>query len=103
MHPVCDTSAMKTDEIVATLHQMAVLLRAGYSASWADAYERLASEISSAPHETSRRILASYGGMGSINDLVLVFNGEMAKTENDQFATLRSRLHALCLDMISIG
>jgi hypothetical protein len=88
-------------EIQSTLMEMAVLLRFGSYEDWADVYESLAQRIAASPGETSRRILASYGGMGSLNDVCLVRNGEVLQTENEQFDSLRLHLHALCLQHLT--
>ena len=55
---------------------MASLLRNYYDASWGDVYERLAQSIGRSPQDTALTILASYGGMGSINDVVLTSSGQ---------------------------
>jgi hypothetical protein len=92
---------MVLKEIQSTLMEMAVLLRLGSFADWSDAYEGLAQKIVASPSETSRQILASYGGMGSLNDVCLVRNGAVLQGENRQFDDLRSRLHTLCLQQLT--
>lgn len=92
---------MLLNEIQSTLTEMAELLRFGSYGDWADVYDILAQKILTSPSETSRRILASYGGMGSLNDVCLVRNGEVLRAENNQFGSLRSRLHALCLRQLT--
>jgi hypothetical protein len=85
------------------LLEMAALLRTGYILDWADAYERLAKSIVASPEETARKILASYGGMGSINDVVLQIDGRALPDANERFDMLRSDLRRLCLQTISIA
>lgn len=87
---------MKPEEIQSVLSEMATLLRLGYRQDWADIYEHRGKKIAVAPQETCRKILASYCGMGSLNDVVLQKNGKMLQAENEQFDGLRSLLHALC-------
>jgi len=92
---------MLIKEIQSTLTEMAGLLRSGSYEDSADVYESLAQRVFFSPDEINRRILASYGGMGSINDVCLVRNGEVLQTENMQFASLRTHLHALCLQHLA--
>lgn len=91
---------MKTDEIQTTLLNMARLLRIGSSLDWSSTYEDFAQKIVVNPEDTARRILASYGGMGSLNDVVLQINGEMLRNENEEFDAMRSRLYLLCTQLI---
>lgn len=83
------------------LIEMASLLRTYYDTGWGDAYEKLANCIALSPDETARRILASYGGMGSINDVVLTSAGRPLIEENRRFGLLRSQLWRLCLNSLS--
>lgn len=87
---------MKPEKIQSVLIEMATLLRIGYRQDWADNYEHLGKQIAVAPQEACRNILASYGGMGALNDVVLQQNGKMLQAENEQFDGLRSLLHVLC-------
>lgn len=89
------------ESIQTVLLEMASLLRNYYDASWGDVYDRLAQSIMLSPQDTARRILASYGGMGSINDVVLTSGGQPLREENLRFDTLRSRLSQLCLQSLS--
>lgn len=89
------------DDVRTVLLEMASLLRKHYDARWGDVYEKLARSIMIAPEDTARTILASYGGMGSINDVVLTLDGKPLVEENRRFDTLRSRLSQLCLTSLS--
>ncbi|WP_371868804.1 DUF6966 domain-containing protein [Pseudoduganella ginsengisoli] len=79
---------------------MATLLRIGERHDWTATYENLATQIAVDPQETASRILASYGGMGSLNDVVLQRNGKPLLDENEQFDALRIRLHMLCSKLL---
>ena len=37
-----------------------------------------------------------YGGMGSLNDIVLYVNGRLSIEENNEFDVLRAQLYDLC-------
>lgn len=92
---------IQAQEISSVLHQMAQLLLNGSWEQWADAYDKLSKKIILEPEETAREILASYGGMGSLNDVVLTKNGNPLNDENIQFDVLRSRLSVLCNRLLS--
>lgn len=89
------------ESIQTVLLEMVLLLRNYYDASWGDVYDRLAQSIALSPQDTARRILASYGGMGSINDVVLTSGGQPLREENRRFDMLRSRLSQLCLQSLN--
>lgn len=75
---------------------MAELLRIDGRNDWANALDRYHREIANNPSVTAARIRAMYGGMGSLNDLVLYRNGQLMVAENDEFDTLRLELYQLC-------
>lgn len=79
-----------------TLTRMAELLRAGGIGDWAAALERLRHEVHEDPARASATILAMYGGMGSLNDLVLYRDGQPLAQENGELDALRSKLYSLC-------
>ncbi|QND84420.1 Uncharacterized protein ChrSV_2193 [Chromobacterium vaccinii] len=45
---------------------------------------------------TSGKILSMYGGMGSLNDLILYKDGQPLVKENVELDSLRVKLHTLC-------
>lgn len=92
---------MTPEEIQSVLSEMATLLRVGYRQDWADIYEHLGKQIAVAPQAACRKILGSYGGMGSLNDVVLQKNGKMLQAENERFDSLRSLLHVLCSEYLA--
>ena len=73
---------MNTRKIELTLEKMAELLRFGLRVDWANALEQFQGEIGKAQNATAARILSMYGGMGSLNDLVLYKSGQPLAEEN---------------------
>lgn len=86
----------KFQEIELVLCRMIVLLRASQHSDWAAALERHRSNMKYAPAAAEARILAMYGGMGSLSDIILYMNGKPAVKENNEFDGLRDRLYTLC-------
>lgn len=86
----------RNQDIQMTLTRMAELLRLGDLIDWATGLEKLGYEMENAPDATIGRILALYGGMGSLNDLILYKSGAPLAKENDELDALRSRLFDLC-------
>lgn len=78
------------------LEKMVELLRLGSSDDWANVIEKCNREIGISPTDTARRILSMYGGMGSLNDLVLHRNRQPLAKENDELDALRLELYQLC-------
>ena len=75
---------------------MVQLLRLGGFEDWAGALEKHHDDIASEPNITKGRILSLYGGMGSLNDLVLYNKGVLLAKENSELDVLRSQLYELC-------
>lgn len=80
----------------AVLARMAELLRLGSHDDWAEALDRHRMKLTSDPVGASEKILAMYGGMGSLNDLILYADGQPLSTENSELDELRIRLYELC-------
>jgi hypothetical protein len=85
---------IKAVEVVLT--RMAELLRLGGFDDWAGALETCHSELPQDPSGTAARILSMYGGMGSLNDLILYKDGNVLVKEAEELDGLRSRLYELC-------
>jgi hypothetical protein len=83
-------------DIAAVLKRMAHLLRLGERDDWANAFEKFKSEIENSPNDIAAGILSMYGGMGSLNDLVLYRHGQPLIAENVELDELRSELYQLC-------
>jgi hypothetical protein len=58
---------------------------------WAGHVRRAADEVANSDAHGIERFLALFGGMGSLNDVVLQSNGKALTVENDQFDELRSK------------
>lgn len=86
-------------EIEIVMEKMIVLLRYGAHYGWADALEKFRSEIALEPVTTVRKILGMYGGMGSLNDLILYKNGQPLIKENNELDALRTQLYELCREI----
>ena len=78
------------------LARMAKLLRLAARDDWANALEKFCREIGNSPNATTARILAMYGGMGSLNDIILYKNGQPLAAENIELDALRLELYQLC-------
>ena len=81
------------------LARMVELLRIGEDYDWANDFEKLRGKIATNPDETAYEIRISYGGMGSLNDIVLHRNGQPLTTENDEFDALKTELYNLCCEI----
>lgn len=81
------------------LKRMAELFRFGTRDDWANALEKFHREIGNSPNATAARILSIYGGMGSLNDLILYRNGQPLVAENVELDALRSELYQLCQEI----
>ncbi|WJV51936.1 hypothetical protein PCO82_10015 [Pectobacteriaceae bacterium CE90] len=86
---------IKSVEIKEVLSEMAFLLADCNMSDWSNILLRLCTYIDDDPQDAIYRILNLYGGMGSLNDLVLCKNGQMLQAENDIFDELRTRLYEL--------
>lgn len=89
---------MDTQKIQSVLSRMRDLLIAGGINDWASALDGCRSELLADPVNVRSRILSMYGGMGSLNDLVLYRNGQPMVRENNELDDLRSKLYQLCHD-----
>jgi hypothetical protein len=57
---------------------------------WAHNVRKAADEVSCSDVHGLSRFLSFFGGMGSLNDLVLQRNGQVLRAQNDQLDALRS-------------
>jgi hypothetical protein len=86
-------------KIKAILERMVTLLRLSEDYDWANAIENLREQISIDPVEAVYRIRSLYGGMGSLNDIVLYKNGQPFVAENNEFYAMKIELYDLCSEM----
>jgi len=82
-------------EIKKTLVRMSELLNSGNQPGWSKILINILSEINIEPNDTRNKIRNLYGGMGSLNDVVLYNKNQVLIEENDEFNFLRERLFDL--------
>lgn len=85
--------------ISAILKRMSDLAQRGNSANVSASLERAARLMESDTQEGVRAIVGMYGGMGSLNDVILYEGNRPLADENDEFDTLRSELFDRCQAM----
>lgn len=85
----------KTTLVVEKMERMATLLELGGYAQWSASIFKLAKKYVIDPDSTKHTFRNLYGGMGSLNDLVLYRNGKVLMSENDELDQLRSDLFNL--------
>ncbi len=85
----------KTTLIVDKMQRMATLLELGGYSEWSASIFKLAKKYELAPDDTKYIFLNFYGGMGSLNDVVLYRNGSILMSENDELDQLRHDLFNL--------
>lgn len=73
---------------------MAALLGEYDEQSWASALGFLAAEYDDAPTEVAGKVLACFGGMGSLNDVVLYRDGDIAMDANERLDALRHEVYS---------
>ncbi|WP_157236274.1 DUF6966 domain-containing protein [Chitiniphilus shinanonensis] len=83
-------------EIEFVMTRMIELLRAGGGDEWAGAFERLKGDLLINSGDVLFKIISMYGGMGSLNDVVLYEGGQPMISENNEFDKLREKLYFLC-------
>lgn len=79
-----------------TLGRMIPLLRDGGAAQWAGGLEGFHDKIDQDPQGTVSNVLSVFGGMGSLNDIVLYREGLVLAKETTEFHLLSSKLYDLC-------
>lgn len=86
------------NDVDAVLSRMIELLLMGAGDNWAVALEEVRVVFCRDPKSASSKLLSMYGGMGSLNDVVLYGGGQALVKENNEFDVLRARLYELCKD-----
>jgi hypothetical protein len=87
---------MDIQKIESVLSRMRDLLVAGAMNDWARALDDCRSNLAADPADVRSRVISMYGGMGSLNDVVLYRNGQPMIRENNELDGLRSELYRLC-------
>lgn len=80
------------------LERMIELLTQGGQIDWARNFIRIQQNLKFNLTDSKREILSMYGGMGSLNDVVLYANGAALISENNEFFDLKSTLYNMCYD-----
>lgn len=83
-------------QISDVLERMAEILDSAAMTDWASSLRRHLGDLSDDFCETKIRVRAMYGGMGSLNDVVIYEDGVAAVKINVEFDELRTRLYELC-------
>jgi hypothetical protein len=88
---------MNTECVKVILQKMVELLLFvdGYD-NWVSALNKCHKLMAHDSEAAISNILAMYGGMGSLNDIVLCRNGRLLIKENNEFDSLRLELYRLC-------
>ncbi len=86
----------QSDKMQLILHRMILLLELSNINDWADCLKIISNQFARSPDDAKRKILSLYGGMGSLNDLLLQKDGVLFKKENEEFDTLKSKLFNIC-------
>ncbi|QYM90832.1 MULTISPECIES: DUF6966 domain-containing protein [Dickeya] len=81
--------------IQSKLKRMALLLNVGGYPDWANGLAELSDRLLFSPEEVRTELLGLYGGMGSLNDLLLYKNGALLFDENKEFDSLRTEVFDL--------
>jgi hypothetical protein len=83
-------------KIEKVLSEMSTLLDQNTETSWARYIDKLRYRINIESDSTIIDIKALFGGMGSLNDLVLSKDGKPLTHENNKLDALRKELYELC-------
>lgn len=89
---------MNIQNIDEVMNRISELLQLGGLDDWAEALESMRRQYAIDPVGGSAKIMSVYGGMGSLNDLVLYREGQPLVKENNELDLLRSKLFLLCQD-----
>jgi hypothetical protein len=76
--------------LAGTLEAMTILLKLHGDHRWAEQIERCRSSIARSDYQGVERLLHFYGGMGSLNDVILQSGGVTPAEDNERFAALRT-------------
>jgi hypothetical protein len=80
------------DPVAELIRRMVALARAGGSHREADALAWAGGRLEDDRPAALAALVAMFGGMGSLNDVILYADGQPLIAENREFAALRTRL-----------
>ncbi|MDH4563186.1 hypothetical protein [Pseudomonas sp. BN411] len=78
------------------LERLIELLRLGGEDDWAVALEEVRLDFHCDVKFASSRLLSMFGGMGSLNDIVLYSDGQPLIAENNELDLLRAKIYEVC-------
>jgi hypothetical protein len=81
------------------MHELAAYLRKHDEAGWADEVDRCAGWVDQSDAYGLTRFLSLFGGMGSLNDVVLYRDGAPLRHENEELDRLSSNAFRLATDL----
>ncbi|WP_370600360.1 hypothetical protein [Pseudomonas nitroreducens] len=84
------------NDVGVILKRMVELLGLGGADDWAAALENVRENFDEDPVGMSSKLISMYGGMGSLNDIVLYRGRKVLIAENNEFDSLRERLYDIC-------
>ena len=87
---------IETKKIEEILIRMEKLLSNSELLDWVNALSFCHRELLNEPKSAKDKIKSMYGGMGSLNDIVLYKDGQLLISENMEFDELREKLYGLC-------
>jgi hypothetical protein len=85
-----------TKKLFDALEKAVTLLRSANEIEWAAALETSQNELSKNTKASVDTILGMFGGMGSLNDVVLYNEGVPLSEANNQLDALRHEIYQLC-------
>jgi len=84
------------ETLVDTLSRMIDLLRSAGRENWVTTLETCRARAGDDVQGAARQVLSLFGGMGSLNDLILYRAQRPLIAENVELDALRERLHHAC-------
>lgn len=84
------------NDVEVVLARIIELLRIGESEDWVVVLERIKKDLDVDPRSSSLKLLSMYGGVGSLNDIVLYRDGRPLVLENNELDSLRVQLYNFC-------
>lgn len=91
------TDMKSASEAMALMTRISELLRLGGRIEWAECIEQYWSQLLLDTDQALSNIMMLYGGMGSINDIVLYRDGLPMIEENNELHVLLSKLYDCCV------
>ena len=93
----------QVDRVVVIVRQMIDLAQTHIPDELTRSLALAATLVRNDPEGSARGIRSMYGGMGSLNDVVLYRNGQPLIEENIAFSALKSELFDLCVELSAFG